>query len=1027
MFMTLSPIFGQVTVNFGNVNADPNTATAVEVRVTNFTNLVGAQFSVSYNPATVRLDSINGLAFSATDFSFGLPGNGGIQPGQMTVSWFDNNITPRTIPANGLLFRMNFTAIGAPCDSTNINFTGMPTSIEFLNANLQPVNATANVGKIKINGTNCNGGGGPIDGLTFTGNQQFVAPGAEACVSFTVEDFIDMQGGQGSILFNANILRFEEVRNTAFTGFNFNTALANMGQINYLWANQHPQAQPVNLPDGSKLFDVCFTAIGANGTSSEVILEDGQVPMIWTSETEDELPFNTIGGRVNITSNPPTMVTLRISDVTASENSNVCVDVLADNFNDIASLDLTFQWNESILSYTGTSNFNLPGINNSNFNVQMPNRLRLSWNTGNGLGVNYPNNTRLFSICFDVLIPCEQATTSDVIFTNISNSEVINSNAQTVPFVVDNGSVIVRPCGTECQITSKTNVLCNGASTGSIIVSVSGTPSGSTCECVWRRNGVVFQTLPLSNCNLVGAPAGNYTLEVTCGGTVECTLTDAITQPMAINIQETVVNEGCGGLGSITLTVTGGTLPYTYRWSDTGSSTTKDIANLTAGTYTVTVTDGNMCTNTKSIVVTDAAGNLNVTPTVTNVRCFGESNGSIMLNIMGGCGPYTITYTPANGSLNANVISNLPAGVYNITITDSSTPVNTITRMITVGGPTQALSVSVTGTASTGANGTATATIAGGTGPFSTVWTGPTAIPANATTASNLAPGTYGITVTDANGCTATGSVVIASGSSNVTISGTVVISEALYNGFGVGCNGDCTGEFNSNVGGGVAPYVVTLMPGNLSRNIAAAGQFSFAQLCPGTYMIRVTDANGATATSSVTISQPTRLNATPSIICEEGTDENGGISLNITGGTLPYSFSWSNGAVTRDLLNVAAGVYSGTVTDANGCRATLTNVRVGKCSDADCYEGLSIMTPNFDGANDEFTISCVTDFPADLLVYDRWGSLVYQQREYDNTWMGDHTNGTPLVEGAYMWVLTVNFGNGIRDIYRGTVTILRN
>jgi gliding motility-associated-like protein len=141
------------------------------------------------------------------------------------------------------------------------------------------------------------------------------------------------------------------------------------------------------------------------------------------------------------------------------------------------------------------------------------------------------------------------------------------------------------------------------------------------------------------------------------------------------------------------------------------------------------------------------------------------------------------------------------------------------------------------------------------------------------------------------------------------------------------------------------------------------------------------------------------------------------------------YSFSWSGLADLDNLVeSLAKGAYNVTVTDANGCTVSVTNIEVKECAaGGDCYTASSVMTPNGDNFNDLFIINCVDDAPADLTVFDRWGRTVYTQINYDNTWQGINTDGTELKEGAYMWVLNVNFGQGRREIYKGTVTLLRS
>ena len=188
--------------------------------------------------------------------------------------------------------------------------------------------------------------------------------------------------------------------------------------------------------------------------------------------------------------------------------------------------------------------------------------------------------------------------------------------------------------------------------------------------------------LPTANCNLTNAPAGNYVLEVTCSGEVKCTKSVTITQPTTgLNISGNVTNVGCGTLGSITLNVTGGTPNYTYAWSN--GPNTKDVAQLIKGNYMVTVTDANLCSAARSFDVGEnPVEDVKINATVTNVKCFGESTGSISLAITGGCTAYNCL-----GKLrrNRHLRTNLAAGTYGVTVTDKSNPAKVASQLIVVG------------------------------------------------------------------------------------------------------------------------------------------------------------------------------------------------------------------------------------------------------------------------------------------------------------------------------------------------------
>jgi hypothetical protein len=204
----------------------------------------------------------------------------------------------------------------------------------------------------------------------------------------------------------------------------------------------------------------------------------------------------------------------------------------------------------------------------------------------------------------------------------------------------------------------------------------------------------------------------------------------------------------------INLTVTGGAGPYTYNWSNT--ATTQNLTGLQPGTYTVTVTDANMCTGTASFTVGQpTAGTINVTGTAANTGCT-TSNGSVNITATGGTAPYTYSW---NNTATTQNLTGVQPGTYTVTVTDAFGC--TGTGSFTVGSPSGS-NLTVTGTATnfscnTTSNGMINITTAGGSGPYTYSWSN------NATTQNltGLQPGTYTVTVTDAFGCTGTSSFTV--------------------------------------------------------------------------------------------------------------------------------------------------------------------------------------------------------------------------------------------------------------------------
>lgn len=1020
----------QLGINFSSTNVDQNSIGSIDVTVNNFNNLLGFQFSVNWDSLVGEYSSISNITNSLPGFdmsSFQVPGgNGSIRPGQLALVWFSSNGNPQTLPNGTRLFTINLRGIGQPCDSTLIDVSNIPVPIEVIDGNTNIIGLNSSPGKLKINGTNCGGGGGGggDDDLKFTLQQKNVQPNEQVCVAVTVENFTNVVGGQGSFNWNPNVIQFLEIRNVALTGFNINTNNVQQGNITFVWFE--PNAQPISLPDGSKLLDICFTAIGSVGQSSVVTMSSNPVEHIWNDENGADIPLSVIPGRVTIVEQTTDPVTIRVASANASQGTEICLNITADNFIDIVGAQWTITWDPAVLEYKSVGMFALQGMTNANFNTSGNNQLRMQWQRQDGMGQTVPNGDKLFQICFNVIGDCNNTPSSIVNIVStpsllIQLVQLVNNNPTEVAQVdIEPGTVNVNPCGVSCGIVSSKNITCNGGQDGEIIVSISGADSG--CNCVWKRNGNVFQTLPLNNCNLVGAPAGTYTLEVTCNSNVTCTQQMVLTQPDNITIEGTITNVGCQSLGSIVMTVSGGVGSFTYKWSDNaGGVTTKDVSNLSSGTYTVTVTDENKCTATKAFNITDNITEMTASGSTTNVSCFGGNDGSITLNIQNGCPPYNTTWSEPG--LSGTTIQNLAAGTYRVTITDSSTPPTGLEREFTITQPSGALQVMMAATNSTGSDGTITVTVSGGTPNYNSTWSG-SSIPDNTFFATNLAPGVYTVTVTDSKGCTATASATV-NMINNVPDPELTTVRVTQE----ISCFGICNGTIGGVISGGKAPYRINITGATtVSQDGLPVGPFAIPNICVGNHTVLLTDADGKTSTATLTVNQPSRLTATSSTECENGTNEDGAIRISPQGGTGEYSFTWTpNIATSQNLLNVPAGLYSVLIEDERGCQFLIQNIRVNKCSEGECYTYTSIITPNDDGINDVLSILCVTDFQSDLTIYDRWGNIVYEKRNYDNNWNGVRTDGTPLPESSYMFVLSVNFGNGTRENIRGTVTVLRN
>jgi hypothetical protein len=325
-------------------------------------------------------------------------------------------------------------------------------------------------------------------------------------------------------------------------------------------------------------------------------------------------------------------------------------------------------------------------------------------------------------------------------------------------------------------------------------------------------------------------------------------------------------NNAMGGApnGTVTLSVANGTAPYTYLWSS--GQVTQNLSGLAPGTYSVTVTDAAGCTASASANVFNLAG-----PTVL-------PNSNVVSSYQVVNGGFTPQWVCQNDTLYTD------GGIMKIYLEAGAT-------MITGGGIDTVY-------AKTGA----TIVMSGGIHVIyhepgvNLVMNGgiPTLFPCPSLV--------FNYSQAPANGCAP---VPVC----NISASATTT---------NIDCNGANSGSATTNVLGGVAPLTYAWSNGATTPSVS--------NLPAGTYTVTITDANGCTVTQTVTITEASALNpliSTTNNLCAGM--NNGSIDLSVAGGTPPYMYSWSNGSTSEDISNLAAGVYTITVTDGAGCTASTT------------------------------------------------------------------------------------------------------
>ena len=434
------------------------------------------------------------------------------------------------------------------------------------------------------------------------------------------------------------------------------------------------------------------------------------------------------------------------------------------------------------------------------------------------------------------------------------------TNSATVTLVQSNGGINLNPVITP--------VSCYGGNNGSIQVNASG-GSGSF-SYLWNPN--------LGNTNTISnLTAGSYTVTVTDQAGCTISATYAVSQPAQLSVTPSQTNVLCNGgaTGSASVNVSGGAGSYQYSWSN-GAGNVSTANNLNAGSYTVTVIDGNGCTISQTFTITEPSGLSVSIPTQNHPSCFGGSNGSLTALGNGGLTPYA-GYSWSNGTTGTTNAS-LSSGTYTVTLTDYNGC--TATATATLINPAQ-LTISITQTGDVscfgGNDGFIEVTSSGGTGNLSYAWT-----PGGFTTEDiqNIGAASYSVIVSDQNGCSAT---------AQVTINEPPVLTVDIISVTDASCYGYNDGALEAQASGGTGNYTVQWFPSggsNLTANLLTAGL----------YTITVTDQNNCSASDQASVSEPALFTVQASVsdnnIClGESTD----LDVTNNGGVGNINYVWNN------------------------------------------------------------------------------------------------------------------------------------
>ena len=432
-------------------------------------------------------------------------------------------------------------------------------------------------------------------------------------------------------------------------------------------------------------------------------------------------------------------------------------------------------------------------------------------------------------------------------------------------------------------------VSCSGGTDGFIDITVNGGVSPYQYE--WSNGS--------NDEDLLNISAGDFSVQVFDQNGCSIDLTVNITEPDAVEIFnqniETVTCPG-GNDGAINIDLNGGFPPYIYNWSSLNgfTSNNEDIDNLVSGDYSLEIIDDLGCTYNFVFNVPEQE-QISIDINSQNISCFGENDGSINIIVSGGTPPFN--YNWSNGANTPN-INNLSPGEYTLTITDFYSCEEVVTTIIeepdVLNFTVNTFDVS---TCFGDDTGSAYLTINGGTPPYNQNWFG---FNPNA-----LQGGNYNVTVTDFNGCEFSSAFVINEPEELIL---DITTEDVLS------CYGDASGNAEINISGGAPPY-----------NVNTDNVIDLNSIPAGNYTFSVVDSNGCEVFENFEITQPLLLQITVDVtnpFCP--LDNSGQATVNISGGTGPYSQIWND--MNGNPVNpntLYAGQYEVIIIDQFNCEAS--------------------------------------------------------------------------------------------------------
>jgi gliding motility-associated-like protein len=528
------------------------------------------------------------------------------------------------------------------------------------------------------------------------------------------------------------------------------------------------------------------------------------------------------------------------------------------------------------------------------------------------------------------------------------------------------------------------DISCYGMSDGSILSVVNGGNGGYSYS--WSNSDITATTDSLD--------VGIYSLTVV--DVNNCSVIDygIINQPnaMYVTINATDVNCNSGTDGMIDITISGGVLPYVFSWDN--GSISEDLQNVSAGIYTVSILDNNNCLLSLSDTIEQPTSPILIEDSVVDVNCANGSNGSIVLDVSGGTPPFIYVWSSGQSTPSINQL--LPS-LYSILILDDNGCTANYSTIVGSTDPISSTSIILDESCLGALNGSIFLQLAGGIPPYSVVWQNGS----SGEQLQNLGNGMYNATIYDSVNCIVVESYYVLAGSS-------FQIESSINN---VKCFGESSASVILNITDGIPPFQVSWLDGY--------NQLIRDNLFADTYVVEITDSSGCMNTIQFDINEPDRLELElfgVEISCNSTYD--GEIVTEISGGTTPYIYQWSNGLSQSSIYNLPAGNYMLIVSDSNNC---IISDSIFLVANTNCFVIPTVFTPNGDGVNDNWTMQNLeTNIIEMIQVIDENGLLLFESFSAES-WDGTY-NGILLQSNTYYYILRMQNG----EYFTGAITLIR-